>query len=71
MSKHSFPQRMTIDMKEELSRPCSVEEVKAALFQMGPTKASGPDGMNALFYQMFWHIIGNDVSFAVLDFLNF
>ena len=71
MSKHSFPQRMTIDMKEELSRPCSVEEVKATLFQMGPTKASGPDGINTLFYQKFWHIIGNDVSFAVLDFLNF
>ena len=27
--------------------------------------------MNALFYQKFWHIIGNDVSSVVLDFLNF
>ena len=57
-------------MKEELSRPYSVEEVKVALFQMGPTKAPGPDGMNALFYQKFWHIVGNDVSSAMLDFLN-
>ena len=24
-----------------------------------------------LFYQKFWHIVGNDVSSAVLDFLNF
>ena len=53
-----------------LSKPYSTKEVKAALFQMGPTKAPGPDSMNALFYQKFWHIIGNEVIEAVLDFLH-
>ena len=67
---NTVPQRMSADMREELSRPSTVEKVKAALFQMGPTKAPGPNGMNALFYQKFWHIVGNDISFAMLDFMN-
>ena len=51
-----------------LSRPFSNEEVKIELFQMGPTKASRPDGINALFYKNFWHIVDNEVTNAVLDF---
>ena len=38
---------------------------------MGPIKAFGPDGMNALFYQKFWHIVGENVVNAVLDYLHF
>ena len=62
--------RVTEDMKVVLSSEFTADEVRVALFQMGPTKAPGPDSMNALFYQKFWHIIGDDVVFAVLDFLN-
>ena len=62
--------KMTSNMQKVLSSEYSAEEIKAALFQMGPTKAPGSDGMNALFYQKFWHIIGNDVINVVLDLLN-
>ena len=37
---------------------------------MGPTKAPGPDVMNALFYQNFWHTMGENVVNAVLDYLH-
>ena len=57
-------------MQDMLSRDFTADEIKKAVFQMGATKAPGLDGMNALFYQKFWHIVGNDVMNAVLDFLN-
>ena len=62
--------RVTPEILKELSRDYIADEIKAALFQMGPTKAPGPDGMNALFYQTFWHIVGIDVVAAVLDFMH-
>ena len=35
---------------------------------MGPTKAPGPNDMNALFYKKFWHVVDENVVLAVLDF---
>jgi len=62
--------KVTTDMQEILSSDYNVDEIKVALFQMGPTKAPEPDGMNALFYQKNWHIVGDDVIATVLNFLN-
>lgn len=35
------------------------EEVKKALFDMGPWKSPGPDGYPAGFYQQNWNIVGS------------
>lgn len=32
------------------------EEVHTAVFQLGDTKAPGPDGLNGLFYRAHWDI---------------
>ena len=58
------------ELNADLLLPFSPDEVKTALFQMHPSKAPGPDGMTALFFQKYWHIVGRDVINAVLDFLQ-
>ena len=57
-------------MNNMLLEEFTQEEVKKALFQMNPTKAPSPDGMNPLFFQIYWHIVVTDVSDAVLDYIN-
>ena len=59
-----FP-KISPDMQQVLSSAFSVDEVKTLLFQMEARK------MNALFHQKFWHVVGDTVINAVLDFLNF
>ena len=63
--------KITPDMQQVLGNDFSVEEIKTALFQMAPTKAPEPGGMNALFYQKLWHVVGNTIVNTVLDFLKF
>ena len=61
---------VTPAMNSDLLWPFSHEEIKHSLFQMHPSKAPGPDGMTVLFFQKFWHVVGLDVSNAMLDFLH-
>jgi hypothetical protein len=61
---------VTADMNQWLSREFDASEVRQDLFQMHPTKAPSPDGMSAIFFQTYWHIVGHDFTSAILDFLN-
>uniref|UniRef100_A0A2N9I4W7 Reverse transcriptase domain-containing protein n=1 Tax=Fagus sylvatica TaxID=28930 RepID=A0A2N9I4W7_FAGSY len=64
---NAMDQVVSQDMNDSLLFPITEEEVKIALFQMNPSKAPGPDGMSALFFQKYWHVIGTDITSAVLD----
>jgi len=59
--------RITPANHEFLSQESSDIEVFEAIKQM---KSTAAPGLNALFYQSYWHIIGSDITNYVLNILN-
>ncbi|XP_074293371.1 uncharacterized protein LOC141620384 [Silene latifolia] len=59
-------EQMNMLLREEYRE----EEIVEAISQMHPLKSPGPDGMNGLFYQSYWHVIGPDVVSSVLRILR-
>ena len=55
---------------EIIGRKFTIEEVLQALNDMGPMKAPGPDGFDAIFYQNFWNIVEPRVMATCLGVLN-
>jgi hypothetical protein len=66
----AIPQKVTAEMNESLNLSYTDEEIRVALFQMGPTKAPGPDGFPALFYQTHWEFLKIEICSAVRSFLT-
>lgn len=60
------PCKVTREMNDMMSKPITEGEVKSALFQMFPTKAPGPDGFPAHFFQKYWHLCGEEVTKIVI-----
>ncbi|XP_074314839.1 uncharacterized protein LOC141651008 [Silene latifolia] len=46
------------------------KEVRTTVFQLGPLKSLGPDGIPAIFFHKCWHFIKHDVIGTVLAILN-
>ncbi|KAL9673458.1 hypothetical protein QQ045_029716 [Rhodiola kirilowii] len=56
------------DMNSILLQDITVEEIKAAVFSLGPFKSPGIDGFPAVFYQRHWESIKNHVVKEVKEF---
>ncbi|XP_026445206.1 uncharacterized protein LOC113345746 [Papaver somniferum] len=56
----SFEERQMLD-----STP-SMEEIKAAVFDLGPDSAPGPDGLLGCFYRHCWDLIHQDLAKAII-----
>jgi hypothetical protein len=57
-------------MNDRLTSPYSAHEVQKAVFSIGDFKASGPDGLHAVFYKKLWDICGEEIIKEVLQALN-
>jgi hypothetical protein len=66
----AIPSKVSSNMNEDLCKRYTHEEIGAALFQMGPTKAPGPDGFPALFYQTHWEFFKEEICTAVRAFIS-
>ncbi len=58
------------NMNDSLHHDFTINEMELAIKQMAPSKAPGLDGMPLIFYQKYWHVIGQDVTKGVLSCLN-
>lgn len=61
-----FP-KLTMEELEAMATQVTKDEVRNAVFQMGPLKAPGVDGVQALFFQKHWSVVGESLFLAVRD----
>lgn len=60
---------VSLEMNEMLMRPFSNDEILETIKQ-NHCKAPRPDGMHAIFYQCFWHLVGDEVTEFVSNILH-
>ncbi|KAL9680177.1 hypothetical protein QQ045_018055 [Rhodiola kirilowii] len=62
--------KVSQEAADKLCEPVTEVEIKEAVFQMSPTKAPGPDGFSAIFYQKHWHVVRGTITAKVSQFFR-
>lgn len=65
-----LPTKVTLEMNAYLDEPFTPKDIAEALNQMYPTKAPGPNGLLAAFYQKHWKSVQEGVIETALYILN-
>ncbi|XP_042515388.1 uncharacterized protein LOC122089763 [Macadamia integrifolia] len=65
-----IPEIITMDDNLTLMAVPSIDEIKAAVFDLDPSSALGPDGFPGIFYRYCWSILGPEVCLAVQNFFS-
>ena len=65
-----FPARVTAEINQKLSREVSDVEIRDAVFGIKSSSAPGWDGLNGLFFQKYWDIIGPDITKEIKAFFS-
>lgn len=63
-------QKISDDQRNALDKKFSRAEIELALRDMHPSKAPGPNGAQAMFYQTYWGIVGEETTKVYLEILN-
>jgi hypothetical protein len=62
--------RLSAATNDTLCGPFTADVVKKAIFGIGNLKALGLDGLYAVFYKRFLHLLGDDLVEEILDAIN-
>ncbi|KAK3198250.1 hypothetical protein Dsin_021665 [Dipteronia sinensis] len=62
--------RLNQQMVQAISGPFTKDEVKTAILDMGLTKAPSPNAFDAVFFQNFWDVVGEEMESVCTIVLN-
>ncbi|XP_062155223.1 uncharacterized protein LOC133863288 [Alnus glutinosa] len=63
--------KFSVGCVAKMEAPVTRIEIKDVVFSMNLSKAPGPDGFSAGFYQKAWAVVGDDLCEAILKFFSF
>lgn len=69
-SNSLFQQKVSEEDALQIIKEVTDEEIKTSMFDIGDSKAPGPDGDTAKFYKSAWEVVGMDVCRAVKQFFQ-